>query len=129
MNITKAFVDHMESLGFGTFGTDLFIGSAPLQSPDSCWWVIRGGGSPIVKAVTGQKMKAYIFSVFYRDLDGENFEDKLQEFEEAMNDANCDDITGYNKVELEASTFPADQDLDIEDRSVALTQVTLTTYL
>lgn len=129
MNITKAFTDYMASKGFGTFGTDLFIGGAGLDAPDSCWWVLRGGGTPVVKAITGQKMKSYIFNVFYRDLNGENFEDRLQEFEETMNDGDCDDFDGYEKVELEASTFPADQDLDNEDRSVALTEVTLTTYL
>lgn len=128
MNIVKAFIDYMATLGFGTFGTDLFIGGAPQDAPDACWWAVANGGSPISKSVTGQKMKNYIINVFYRDTDQEIVMNRLEQFETLMNSGNCDEIAGYDKVEISANVFPTDQDLEAQDRTLGLVQVTITVY-
>lgn len=128
MNIVKSFAEYMADKGFGTQGTDLFIGAAPQQSPDECWWIVAAGGSPILKGIGGNKMKNYLFNVFFRDRDQENVLNRLQAFEEEMNSGNCDQLNGYDSIEIEATGFPVDQDLEQEDRTVGLVQVTVTTY-
>lgn len=128
MNITKAFVEYMESKGFGTQGTNLYIGGVPANSPDASWWAIASGGSAIVKSVTGGKMKNYVIRVFYRDIDQEEVMNQLQAFEEEMNSGACDQLNGYDNIEIEASSYPADQDLEQENRTVGMVEVTVTTY-
>ena len=123
MNIAKAFTTYMESEGFGTFGTDLFIGGAPLEAPDSLWWVVSSGGAPESKNSTGEMLKEYTLGVYYRDIDTEQVYEKLQELEELINSVACVQLDSYDTVSMEAIGFPADQDLDDEDRTVGLLQV------
>ncbi len=125
MNITKAFTTYMESEGFGTFGGDLFIGGAPLEAPASCWWVVSSGGAPELKNSTGEMLKAYVLGVYYRDTDTEQVYEKLQQLEELINSIVCVQLDSYETVNMEALGFPADQDLDAEDRTVGLLQVTV----
>lgn len=128
MNIVKSFADFMDAQGYGTQGTDLFIGAAPQGSPDKSWWIIGAGGSSTLKGLAGNKMKNYLLNVFYRNTDQEDVMNTLQSFEEFMNSGICDQLNGYNNIEIEATSFPADQDLEAEDRTVGLVQVTVTVY-
>jgi hypothetical protein len=128
MNIAKSFVGYLESLSFGVSGQNLFIGTVPQNAPDSAMWVVTSGGSAIIKARTGEKVKNYIVNVYYRSKDQELVYDTLQELEEAINSDNCAVLADYETVEMEATSFPADQDLDVEDRTVGLLQITITTY-
>jgi len=128
MNITRAFVKFLEDRGFGTFNSDIFIGGVPLDGPNHAYWVISGGGSNKSKNETGEKQKNYLVSVFLRDMDGEVVYNKLQELEELLNSASCFELEGYEVIEIEATTYPTDQDLDMQERTVGLLQATLTIY-
>lgn len=128
MNITRAFVEYMEGLGLGTFADDIFIGGAPLNSEDAIWWVIGAGGNSDPKNSTGERIKNYTLDVFYRDTNAEEVYDKMQILEEEVNSKECTELEGYETVDMEAALFPADQDIDNEDRTVGLLQVTLTVY-
>jgi hypothetical protein len=128
MNITREFAGFMENEGFGTVGQDIFLSTAP-KSPDKCFWLLSGGGSPEINNETGEKVKNYLISVFMRDIDTENVYDTLQDLEEAINRGDCKELDGYEVVEITATLFPTDQDLDNEDRTVGLLQVSCKTYL
>jgi len=128
MNIAEAFATYMEGLGYGTLGTDLFIGSAPLGATDPCWWVIAGGGSSEPKNNTGERLKNYTLSVFYRNTVAQDVYDTLQEFEERLNSIHCDQLAGYETIEMEAISFPADEDLDQVDRTIGLVEVRVMVY-
>lgn len=128
MNITRAFIEYMEGLGLGTFGTDIFIGGAPLGATDPIWWAISAGGNSDPKNNTGERIKNYTVDVFYRDNDAQEVYDKMQLLEEEVNSKECTELEGYETVDMEAVLFPADQDIDNEDRTVGLLQVTLTVY-
>lgn len=128
MNISESFAEYMEDNGFGTTGQSLFIADAPKDGSDSMWWIVAGGGAASIKAHTGEKVKQYIVSVFYRDLDPKIVYDQLQAFEELINTGNCDQLTGFDTIEMEATQFATDQDIESEDRTVGLVQVTITVY-
>lgn len=128
MNIKKSFIEWMEDNSFGVFGTDLYADGAPLDAPDACYWVTSGGGTPISKNATGEKQKNYILNIYHRDTDAESVADNLQELEELLNSKDCIDLNGYDVIEVSATTFSTDQDLDQEDRTVALLQATITAY-
>lgn len=129
MNIANDFVTLMISLGYGTvFGTDIFIGGAPQNAPDPCWWVVTSGGSPLKKNITAELQKSYVLDVYYRDIDAEGVYDIIQAFEIEMNKPTCRTLANFDTIEIEAISFPTDQDIDDEERTVGLTQITIRTY-
>lgn len=128
MTIQRSLAQWMEDNGFGVFGTNLFIGSVPLNAPVASWWIIGGGGSPVLKNDTGEKMKAYVFSVLYRNTDSEDVDTKLQALEELVNGKTCHSLDDYDTIELEATGFQTDQDIDSEDRTLGAVEITITVY-
>ena len=129
MNIARSFITEMIAQGFGTvFGTNIYIGSAPQDAPDLCWWVIPSGGSPQAKNDTAELQKSYVLNVYYRNTDAEDVYETIQNFEIEFNRPTCRTLTGFDTIEIEALSFPTDQDIDNEDRTVGLTQITIRTY-
>jgi hypothetical protein len=128
MNITREFVNFLATKGFGTFGTSIFIGGVPQEAPDASMWVLSGGGTPSVKNETNNMRKKYVFNVYYRNKDAEDVYETLQELEELINSDACTQLGSYETLDMECTLFPTDQDLDIEDRTVGLLEVTATVY-
>lgn len=128
MTIRKAFINWMVANSLGTFGVDIFAGQAPLDTPNKCFWVMNDGGGSVLKASTGEKMKNYQLSVYYRNTDAEDVDEVMQDLEELLNSKMCHELPPYNSIEFEATVFPSDQDLDNEERTIGLLQVTLTVY-
>lgn len=129
MNIARSFAQFMENEGYGTFGTSLFVGNAPLDRTDEVYWIVPTGGNSIISNQTGEKMKSYIINVFYRNSVAEEVYETLQEFEEAINSDACTQLQGFDTIDVEATQFAADQDIDDQERTVGLVQVTIQTYL
>lgn len=129
MTIARAFATYLESLSLGTFGTDIFIGAAPQGSPDNIFWIISNGGGPLSTNKTGEKVKGYILSVYYRALNAQLVDEALQNLEETINMDQCTQLAGFDTIDMEATSFASDQDIENEDRTVGLLQVTVTTYL
>lgn len=129
MNILEAFVEYMEDLVLGTFSEDIFIGGAPLDAGDPIWWVIAAGGSSEPKNNTGERIKKYNLEVYYRNTDEEDVYNLLQTLEEDINGKHCTQLTGYQTVDMEAVSFPVSKDIDNEDRTVGMLQVTVSVYL
>lgn len=127
MNITHSFATWLQTEGFGTLGTDIFIGAVPQDAPDVCFWVSSGGGGNQIKNKTGEKVKRYIVSVYYRSMDAEDVYNKLQLLEETIN-GECITLSSYDTIEGECTVFPTDQDIDSEERTKGMAQVTLTIY-
>ncbi len=128
MNITEAFSEYIADLGYGVFGTDMFIGSAPIDAPNTCIWLVGSGGSPILRNQTGEVTKNYTIDVFYRSSSSEAVYNLLQALEVEINKANCTQLNGFDTIEMQAVLFPSDQDIDNEDRTVGLVQVLVKTY-
>jgi hypothetical protein len=129
MNLIEAFADYMDNeLLTGTLGDDLFIGGAPIEAPDACWWLTMSGGSTNLSLETGEKVKDYQIDVFYRDIDEQAVYSNLQELEEDINSDRCTQLTGYETIDMEATLFSVDQDIDQEDRKVGLLTITIRIY-
>lgn len=133
MTILKSFAQYMQdTLSCGTVGQDIFLNSVPKdaadKAPDKAWWLKSSGGAPIVKNHTGEKQKNYIVYVYYRNTDSEDVDEILQAFEESINSKNCTQLPGYTTIEMSATGFQNDLDIDNEERTVGLVEVTITTY-
>ncbi len=128
MTIARAFVDYLENQGYGSFGGDIFIGTAPLDAQDTIMWLLSSGGNNIEKNTSGEKQKNYIISVYYRSTDAQQVDQTLQDLEELLNNKDCIDLQGYTVLEVETTLFQSDQDIDVEDRTVGLLQATFTVY-
>lgn len=77
---------------------------------------------------TGESVKQYIIDIRLRSRDYETVYENLQALEEDINADLCSQLTGYDTIDVEATNFPIDDDLDSEDRKVGLLRVTLTIY-
>ena len=128
MNIAKSFVEYMEAQALGTFGTDIYIGVIPQGAPDKCYWLTTSGGTPQSRNQTGEVIKNYVIDVFYRNTDAEDVYDTIQALEVLLNTGNCTQLTGFDTIEMQATLFPTDQDIDNQERTVGLIQVTVKTY-
>lgn len=128
MNITESFVEYLESKLFGTLGTDIFIGTIPQDAPDNCYLLIGAGGSPLARNQTGEVIKNYSIDLYYRNLSAEAVYNTMQSLEIEINKANCTQLTGFDTMEMQATLFPSDQDIDNQDRTVGLVQVLIKTY-
>ena len=131
MNVAKAFATYLQDeLSVATIGQDLYIGHAPssTKAPSTLWWIKAFGGDPITRLSTGETMKQYIVEINYRNRDYETVYEQLQSVEENINSDTCSQITGFDTVDLEATTFPIDNDLDSEDRKIGLLRITLTIF-
>ena len=131
MNIAKSFATYLQDeLSVATIGQDLFIGLAPRsdKAPDTLWWIKAFGGDPTTRLKTGETMKQYIVEINYRNRDYETVYEQLQSVEESINSDTCSQITGYDTIDIEATTFPIDDDIDSEDRKVGLLRITLTIF-
>lgn len=130
MNIATSFANYLESLGIATLGQDLWIGEAPSSNevPDNIWWILVNGGNPIRKNSTGESTKGYQIQVFARNRNPRIIADAMQSLEENLNCDDCAQLDGFDTVDIEATVFPIDTDLDDEDRKVGLLQATLTIY-
>lgn len=128
MNIVEALGDYIENEGFATFDVDMFIGGASLDMPDDCIWLLSGGGNVTDKNISSGKFKTYVMPIFVRGTVQKDVYDKAQALEELINDYECTDLDGYDTIELEATSFPIDEDLDGENRVVGVVEVTATIY-
>lgn len=130
MSLVNALANYLAGVTGTTLGQTLFIGEAPSSNKvaDAIWWIVENGGSILQKNATGETTKSYQFNVFYRSRDYEAIKDAMYDLEADLNCDSCSQLSGFDTVDIEATTFPIDNDLDNEDRKVGLIQITITTY-
>jgi hypothetical protein len=130
MTIVDAFAGYLVTLGIGTLGTDMFIGSAPSSdhAPDAVAWLRINGGAPTSRLLTGEQVKSYQVQVYFRDRSTQSVYQSLLSLEETLNGTRRIPLEGFDVYSVSADTFPVDDDLDDEDRKVGLLQATLVIY-
>ena len=126
--VSESYINFLESQGIASFGTDLFLNQAPYESENALYWVITSGGNVIQKLKTGEKVKQYFVSTYYRSTIGKDVERNLFKLEELLNDSNCVELDGFELVEIEATQFASDSDLDNEERRVGFVQASIQIY-
>jgi hypothetical protein len=130
MSLASAFAPYLATQSGSTIGQDLFIGQAPSSNkvPDAVWSVTSSGGSKAITLQSGESVKSYLLEIRYRNRDYETVYDKLHALEEALNAGDCTQLSGFETLSIEATTFPVDEDLDSEDRKLGLLVATVLTY-
>jgi hypothetical protein len=130
MTLTKALALYIQSLGMATLGQDLIIGRAPTskETADDLWWIIATGGGTLQKNQTGESRKQYTCLVYRRGRNYRTIDEQLLTLEEQLNCDGCTQLDGFDTIDIEATIFPSNDDLDSVERMVGLLQVTVTTY-
>lgn len=130
MTIARAFVDFLEKQGFGVFGQNIYLFRVPnsFKAESEILWIIPSGGSIVGRNRTGEQIKAYQFLVYYRSVSAEKVDIALSALEEQLNCSQCVKLNGFELVQVNTTQFPADQDLDAENRMVGLLRVQLEVY-
>lgn len=130
MTISRAFVKFLEDKGCGIFGQNIFLYRVPnsLKTQTELYWVIPSGGMKISTNKTGEAIKAYNFLIYFRNNEAKTVDETLSALEEMLNCSSCVELDGFELVSINATQFPADQDLDSENRMVGMIQVQLSVY-
>lgn len=130
MNIAESFATYLSTLTSSTLGQDLFIGQAPSsnKAPDSYWLVSTSGGNKTLKAQTSEFVELHQIEVRYKNRDYKTVYNSMQSLLDDLNTDSCVQLSGYDTIEIEASTYPIDDDLEAEDRKVGLLIVNLRIY-
>lgn len=130
MTISRAFVKFLEDKGCGIFGQNIFLYRVPnsLKTQTELYWVIPSGGIKISTNKTGEAIKAYNFLIYFRSNEAKTVDETLSALEEMLNCSSCVELDGFELVSINATQFPADQDLDSENRMVGMIQVQLSVY-
>lgn len=130
MTISQSFVKFLENQGYGIFGQDIYLYRVPnsKKTKTNLIWIIPSGGAPTSRNATGELIKTYQFLLYYRSVKAKNVDEVLSRLEEMLNCSNCVELEGYELVEMATTQFPADQDLDDENREVGLLQISLQVY-
>lgn len=122
-NIVEAFRDWMETESLATPGQDLFISKAPTGT--TAYWLVASGGNTGVRYPNGGGITDTTISVYYRDPEPKNVYDNLEALRDSVECAGCLELEGYTVVSIYTTGPFADQDLDSEDRTVGLLEITL----
>lgn len=130
MTLVAALGQYLQDNSIATLGQDLILGRAPTSSEtsDDLWWIINTGGGTLSKNQTGESRKQYTALVYRRGRNYRTIDEQLLTLEEQLNCDGCTQLEGFDTLDIEATIFPTDDDLDSEDRKVGLLQVTITTY-
>lgn len=126
--VAEAFVGFMENEGLGTFGDTIFLTQVPDSAPDSVYWIITAGGNPISKNSSGESVRQYFLSVYYRSTSGKDVERSMYHLENLLNCTNCVQLEGYDVLEISSTLFPQDRDLDSIERRVGFLQANIKIY-
>lgn len=130
MTISRAFVKLLEDKGCGVFGQNIFLYRVPnsLKTQTELYWVIPSGGMKVSTNKTGEAVKAYNFLIYFRSNEAKTVDETLSSLEEMLNCSGCVELEGFELVDINTTQFPADQDIDSENRMVGLIQVQLWVY-
>lgn len=128
MTISEAFIGFLESENIAVFEQDLYLNQVPDSAPDATYWIITSGGSPIQNLRSGEIVKQYFISVYYRSTKNKDVERNLFDLEELLNCAKCVQLEGFEVIAISAIQFPSDEDIDNEDRRVGLLQANIQVY-
>lgn len=130
MNPVDSLVSYLITLTGATLGQTFFIGNAPSSNrvADSIWWIVENGGTVEQKNITGEQTKSYSYNLYYRSRNYEDVKNSLYALEQDLNCDECTQLSGFDTVEMQASTFAIDNDLDGEDRKLGLLQISILIY-
>ena len=130
MTLAMSFVNFLEEKGYGVFGQNIFLYRVPnsLKTQTELVWIIPSGGQPIRVNKTGELIKEYQFLVYYRSNSAKKVDEVLSDLEEVLNCSSCVNLKGFELVGMKVTQFPADQDLDSENRMVGFLQATIQVY-
>lgn len=132
MNIVESLANYLDDAGVATFGQDMFISRAPASNsyeaasgttiPQNIWWLNAAGGTP------NGVFDIFNVDIHYRDRDAQAVYDKLQDLQYRLTKQGLVQLEDFDVTQIQAAAPITDQDIDNEDRTVGLLQITITTY-
>ena len=131
MTIVQSFVNFLKNKGYGMPGQNLYLYRVPnsLKTETEVLWIIPSGGTPIRRNKTEEMIKSYQFLIYYRSVSARKVDEVLNDLERVLNCSRCVELEGYELVDIQATQFPTDQDIDSENRMVGMIQVEVQVYV
>lgn len=130
MTIADTLVKFLETEGYGMFGQNIFLYRVPnsMKTEPELLWILPAGGQPTRVNKTGEKIKSYSFSIYFRSTSAKKVGDVLTDLEELLNCSSCVELPGFEVVGISTTQFPANPDLDAENRMVGFLQAEIQVY-
>ena len=129
--LSEAFIKFLEEKDIATFGQDLFLNEVPSSNDtqtESVYWILTSGGNPISKLRTGELVRMHAITINFRAIKNEDVEKKLHRLAELLQQPDCIQLDGFETIDVSVSQFPAQEDLDIENRNRGMLRLTIQTY-
>lgn len=129
--LSEAFIKFLEEKDIATFGQDLFLNEVPSSNDtqtESVYWILTSGGNPISKLRTGELVRMHAITINFRAIKNEDVEKKLHRLAELLQQPDCIQLDGFETIDVSVSQFPAQEDLDIENRKRGMLRLTIQTY-
>lgn len=134
MSLVTDFADYLQTLGVATRGQDLFTSRAPSSqtlrtlgvNPNRIFWVKAAPGGPPERSVDGSQRVSYGLELYHRDLSADDVAGTLEALSDSLQCSGCVTMTGYSVYGISVEGPWTDQDLDNEERTVGLLQITIT---
>ena len=129
--LSEAFIKFLEEKDIATFGQDLFLNEVPSSNDtqtESVYWIRTSGGNPISKLRTGELVRMHAITINFRAIKNEDVEKKLHRLAELLQQPDCIQLDGFETIDVSVSQFPAQEDLDIENRKRGMLRLTIQTY-
>ncbi len=107
-----------DTFGF-TAGVDAFENRLPstIQTGQdaSVMWLIGNDNFVVRQFASKTKEKEYSLMIYYRAIRAETVNQKVLEMEQVINHLSCFDLPSYRVKSIQASSFNANQDADLEN--------------
>ena len=129
--LSEAFIKFLEEKDIATFGQDLFLNEVPSSNDtqtESVYWILTSGGNPISKLRTGELVRMHAITINFRAIKNEDVEKKLHRLAELLQQPDCIQLDGFETIDVSVSQFPAQEDIDIENRKRGMLRLTIQTY-
>ena len=129
--LSEAFIKFLEEKDIATFGQDLFLNEVPSSNDtqtESVYWILTSGGNPISKLRTGELVRMHAITINFRAIKNEDVEKKRHRLAELLQQPDCIQLDGFETIDVSVSQFPAQEDLDIENRKRGMLRLTIQTY-
>lgn len=127
MNIVEAFADWLQDQSVATLGQDLFISRSP-KTPNRLFWLIANGGESGDRNVNSGIRQTQVISAYFRSTDPQEVYDELHALEEMVLTNNCLELEGFTVISVNTNGPFSDTDLDSEQRTVGLLEITIEIY-
>lgn len=123
-------INYLQSIGCGSFGTDLFFGRVPqsAKTPVDLWWVVPNSSNVTQHNVSGEDTIEYHYELYYRSMSVQKISEKLFQASKEIVGSHCYNLDNFHTIEVKLESVNQPTLKDSEERLIGNIVFTVTVY-